>query len=108
MVDIDAAIGYVVAHGDQVERARLAYLRTGAAPPPGILERICAGQADSGGWPASGESTVASVDATCFRLAELDDLGGLQGPEAGRALAWLASAQRPDGGVTRRGRPPAG
>jgi hypothetical protein len=40
---------------------------------------------------------VPSVDATCFRLAELDDLGGLHGPIVERALAWLASVQRPDG-----------
>ncbi|HTJ31659.1 MAG TPA: squalene--hopene cyclase, partial [Dactylosporangium sp.] len=33
MVDLDAAIGYVVAHGDAVDRARLAWLRTGQAPP---------------------------------------------------------------------------
>ncbi len=97
MVDIDAAIGYVVAHGDPVERARLSYLRTGAPPPPHIIERIAAGQAPEGGWPASTDGTVPSVDATCFRLAELDDLGGLQGPAVDRALTWLAGVQRQDG-----------
>jgi Prenyltransferase and squalene oxidase repeat len=97
VVDIDAAIGYVVAHGDPVERARLAYLRTGAAPPPHVIERITEGQRPSGGWPPSGEAVVASVDATCFRLGELDDLGGLRGPAVGRALTWLARQQRDDG-----------
>ncbi len=97
MVDIDAAIGYVVAHGDPVERARLSYLRTGAPPPPHIIERIAAGQAPEGGWPASTDGTVPSVDATCFRLAELDDLGGLRGPAVDRALTWLAGVQRQDG-----------
>ena len=97
MVDIDAAIGYVVAHGDPVERARLSVLRTGAPPPPHIIERIAAGQTPEGGWPASTEGTIPSVDATCFRLAELDDLGGLHGPAVDRALDWLASMQRPDG-----------
>ena len=97
MVDIDAAIGYVVAHGDPVERARLSFLRTGAPPPPHIIERIAAGQMAGGGWPPSGDSTVASVDATCFRLGELDDLGGLRGPAVERALTWLARGQREDG-----------
>jgi hypothetical protein len=97
VVDIDAAIGYVVAHGDPVERARLSFLRTGAPPPPHIIERIAAGQTAEGGWPASTEGTVASVDATCFRLGELDDLGGLTGPAVDRALDWLASVQRRDG-----------
>ncbi|WIM97061.1 prenyltransferase/squalene oxidase repeat-containing protein [Actinoplanes oblitus] len=98
MVDIDAAIGYVVAHGDPVERARLSYLRTGQPAPSEIIDRIAGGQMPEGGWPASADGQVPSVDATCFRLAELDDLGGLQaGPVAERALHWLASAQRPGG-----------
>ncbi|AGL14376.1 prenyltransferase/squalene oxidase repeat-containing protein [Actinoplanes sp. N902-109] len=97
MVDIDAAIGYVVAHGDPVERARLSYLRTGAQPADAILERIAGSQTPAGGWPAGGDSSVPSIDATCFRLAELDDLGGLHGPPVDRALAWLAGRQRSDG-----------
>jgi hypothetical protein len=97
VVDIDAAIGYVVAHGDPVERARLSYIRAGTAPPPHVVERITSEQTPSGGWPASGDGTVPSVDATCYRLAELDDLGGLHGPEVARALTWLAGAQRDDG-----------
>ncbi|AEV81623.1 squalene-hopene cyclase [Actinoplanes sp. SE50] len=98
MVDIDAAIGYVVAHGDPVERARLHYLRTGQPASPEIIDRLSGGQMSEGGWPASADGQVPSVDATCFRLSELDDLGGLQaGPVAERALTWLASAQRSDG-----------
>jgi hypothetical protein len=97
VVDIDAAIGYVIAHGDPVERARLSFLRTRQTPPAPIIERIFIGQLDGGGWPASGDGTVPSIDATCFRLNELDDLGGLHGEQVERALAWLASVQRPDG-----------
>jgi len=97
VVDIDAAIGYVVAHGDPVERARLSYLRTGQSPAPEIVERIASGQTASGGWPASTDGVIPSVDATCFRLNELDDLGGLHGAVVDRALGWLASVQRPDG-----------
>ncbi|MGA5301187.1 prenyltransferase/squalene oxidase repeat-containing protein [Nucisporomicrobium flavum] len=97
MVDMDAAIGYVIAHGDPVERARLSYLRTSTEPPPGVLDRIESGQTPEGGWPASGDSPVPSIDATCFRLSELDDLGGLRGPQVDRALAWLAGVQRSDG-----------
>jgi hypothetical protein len=97
VVDIDAAIGYVVAHGDPVERARLSFLRTGAKPPPAVLERLEDNQLAGGGWPAAGDGSVPSIDATCYRLAELDDLGGLRGPSADRALAWLADVQRADG-----------
>ena len=97
MVDIDAAIGYVVAHGDPVERARLSYLRTGQRPDPQVIDRIVEGQTEAGGWLASTDGAVSSIDATCFRLNELDDLGGLHGEPVDRALAWLAAVQRPDG-----------
>ncbi|MFG1952233.1 prenyltransferase/squalene oxidase repeat-containing protein [Micromonospora sp. NPDC048830] len=98
MVDLDAAIGFVVAHGDAVDRARLSWLRTGAAPPPELLDTVEVGQLPGGGWPAVWAGDVASVDATCFRLAELDDLGALGRPAARRALDWLAARQQPDGG----------
>jgi hypothetical protein len=97
MVDLDAAIGYVVAHGDAVDRARLAWLRSGIAPPPEILDKVELGATQDGGWPAFWGGDVASIDATCFRLAELDDLGALDRPASRRALTWLASRQRPDG-----------
>jgi hypothetical protein len=97
MVDIDAAIGYVVARGDAVDRARLSYLRTGATPSDEIVRHVEAGQTGTGGWPAQGGGDVASVDATCFRLVELDGLGGLGRPAASRALDWLVTRQRLDG-----------
>jgi hypothetical protein len=97
MADIDGAIGYVVAHGDPVDRARLSWLRSGTAPPPEVLAKAEMGQAPAGGWPAFWAGDVASVDATCFRLAELDDLGALDREPARKALDWLAARQRPDG-----------
>lgn len=97
MIDTDAAIGFVVAKGDPIDRARLAYLRTGATASEDILTSVEAGEARDGGWPAIIGGEVASIDATCFRLAELDDLGGLGRPPARRALDWLVSRQRPDG-----------
>jgi hypothetical protein len=97
VVDIDAAIGYVVAHGDPVDRARLSYLRARTTPPQDMLDRIQAGETAAGGWPAFGDNPVPSVDATCYRLGELDDLGALHSPAGRRAMDWLASAQRPDG-----------
>lgn len=97
MVDIDAAIGYVVAHGDPVERARLSFLLNDTVPPPHVVERITAGQATEGGWPATGDSNVPSIDATCFRFAELDDLGALHGPAVDDALSWLTSRQGRNG-----------
>src|SRR5262245_37506016 len=97
MADIDAAIGYVVARGDVVERARLSYLRAGISPNEEVRARAEAGQTKAGGWPAQWGAGTPSVDATCFRLAEIDDLDGLARPAASRALDWLANRQRFDG-----------
>jgi hypothetical protein len=97
MVDIDAAIGYVVARGDAVDRARLSHMRTGVQPAAEIFDHVERGQTESGGWPAQPDDPVASIDATCFRLSELDDLSGLTRPSATRALRWLAGRQRLDG-----------
>src|SRR5689334_3129930 len=97
MVDIDAAIGFVVARGDAVDRARLSHLRTGAAPPDEVFDQVERGQTKTGGWPAKPDDHIASVDATCYRLAELDDLSALSRPAALRALRWLVAWQRPDG-----------
>jgi hypothetical protein len=97
MVDIDAAVGYVVARGDAVDRARLSHLRTGATVAPEIFDNVERGQTESGGWPAQPGDPVPSVDATCFRLSELDELSGLARPSAVRALRWLAGRQRLDG-----------
>jgi hypothetical protein len=97
MADVDAAIGFVVARGDQVDRARLSWLRSGIAPAPDVLALAESGQLPGGGWPANSFGTVPSIDATCFRLSELDDLGVLDGEPAQRALAWIAGRQRPDG-----------
>jgi hypothetical protein len=97
MADLDAAIGFVVARGDPVERARLSWLISGIAPGPDVLARAESGQLRGGGWPAFSGGDVPSIDATCFTLSELDDLGALDREAAQRALAWLAGRQRPDG-----------
>jgi hypothetical protein len=97
MVDLDAAIGFVVAHGDLVDRARCSWLRSGIAPDHKVLDQVEIGQSPDGGWPAIWGTDDASIDATCFRLAELDDLGALYRPPAQRAVDWLAGRQRPDG-----------
>jgi hypothetical protein len=97
VVDLDAAIGFVVAHGDAVDRARLSRLRNGTAAAPELIDMAETGSAPEGGWPAVWDGGTASVDATCFRLSELDDLGALGRPAARKALDWLAARQLPDG-----------
>jgi len=97
VVDLDAAIGFVVAKGDPVDRARLSYLRAGNLPGEELLHGCEAGQTLVGGWPAFYSGRTPSIDATCFRLALLDDLGALGRQPARSAVHWLSSRQRPEG-----------
>ncbi len=102
MVDIDAAIGFVVARGDQVDRARLSWLRSEAAGAP-RHDREGGDGPDrlTAAGPRSGAAISRRIDATCFRLAELDDLGALDrrcGPRRG------AVAREPPTARTARGR----
>jgi hypothetical protein len=62
-----------------------------------MISKVEMGQTRAGGWPAFWGGDQPSIDATCFRLAELDDLGALDRPAAQAAVRWLATRQRPDG-----------
>ena len=86
-----------MAKGDPVDRARLSYLRTGAVPSDEIVAAAEVGQTAGGGWPAFYTGKIPSIDATCFRLALLDDLGALARPAAQRALDWLGGRQSGNG-----------
>jgi len=71
----------------------MSWLRSELPPTPEIIAKVEMGQSPDGGWPAFWGGDVPSLDATCFRLAELDDLGAIERP-----AARAASRQRPDGG----------
>ena len=97
MVDLDAAIGYVVAHGDAVDRARLAWLRTGQSHRQMCWRRPRSASRPTAAGRRCWGADVASVDATCFRLAELDDLGAHRPARGPPGPGWLGRSQRPDG-----------
>jgi hypothetical protein len=73
----------------------LSWLRAGIAPSEDILGHVEMGLIGTGGWSAHWESDVASIDATCFRLRELDDLGGLTRTPARRSIDWLGQPAAP-------------
>ena len=93
------AAAFVRRQGDAVERARLDYLLTGVPPRPAVVAALLAGQRPDGGWPPFWAPVAGSLDATCFRLAQADQLGlGAREAAMARAAAFLAGRQRPDGG----------
>src|SRR5438270_618173 len=100
MADIDGAIGYVVAHGDPVDRARLSYLRSGAAPPPDAVAKAEMGQAPGGGWPSylvAGWLGAALLyhAGWFYEAAQIQVILADRVPDMTPAeVAWLAAAMR--------------
>lgn len=92
------ALVFVEEHGALQEKARLLYLLTGEKPPAHVVQPLLAKQNPDGGFPSRprGESP-SSVDNTVTALWQLDELGMLDIPPAGKAVEFLIKAQQPDG-----------
>jgi len=95
---IEQAINFVQAHGDTVAQARLAYLLDQTPPPATIVEQLLTKQHPDGGWAPFWAPHYASLDATCFRLAQAEALGLVpSSPAAQRALQFLVMRQAANG-----------
>jgi hypothetical protein len=92
------AIDYVYERGTAVERARLRYLLHGESAPADVREQFERGQRGDGGWSPPWAAEYGSVDATCFQLAQADQLGlDRRSPLFIDAVRFLAERQRADG-----------
>lgn len=92
------AIDYVQERGTAVEQARLRYLLHGESAPTDVREQFERGQRGDGGWSPPWAAEYSSVDATCFQLAQADQLGfDRRSPLFIDAVRFLAERQRADG-----------
>lgn len=97
-MNLETAAAFVRAHANPAELSRLNYLLHQTPPPPEAIAQLLDGQRPDGGWPPFWAADYSSIDATCYRLAQADQMGiGLSEPAIGRALAFLAYRQRADG-----------
>lgn len=94
-MDLEAAVRFVRARGDDAARLRLAVLLGEDAAVAAATAAVGAGQRADGGW-APFWMAESGLDATCFRVAQLAARGRVSSPMI-RASAFLASRQRPDG-----------
>ena len=96
--EVNAAVAYVNERGTAVERARLRYLLYGESAPTDVREQFERGQRGDGGWSPPWATEYSSVDATCFQLAQADQLGfDRRSPLFIDAVRFLAERQRADG-----------
>jgi hypothetical protein len=93
-------ITFIQNHGDEVEQARLRFLLAGERPSARIIAELLDGQKPDGGFAPFWAPEASSLDATCFRIAQAEQLG-LDASEPGiaRAAAFLAGRQRGDGSL---------
>jgi hypothetical protein len=98
VMDVEAALTFVSRQGNMVEQARLRYLLTQEAPSSAVISQLLAGQRDDGGWAPFWAADYSSLDATCFRLAQAEQLGINHSHAAvTRAVKFLAVRQQADG-----------
>lgn len=94
----EKAIAFVKRDGNDVECARLGVLLEAKEPSREIIARLFADQRPDGGWAPFWAQDYSSLDATCFRLAQAEQLGiGEAEPAIRRAVAFLAERQVSDG-----------
>jgi squalene cyclase len=102
MIHIQSAAAFVNSHGDATEQARLRYLLNGERPSQAAVNTLLAGQREDGGWAPFWAPAYSSLDATCFHLAQAEQLGLTiaitnSEPAIGRALGFLTQRQRASG-----------
>ena len=98
MIDFKKAKTFVRQNGNDGERARLDVLLAGKLLSREVVTGLFADQRPDGGWAPFWAEDYSSLDATCFRLAQTEQLGIDQAdPAVHRALSFLAERQAPDG-----------
>lgn len=97
-MNLQAALDFISARADPAEQARLNVLLTGDPPTKSAVDALLLGQRRDGGWSPFWAPDYSSLDATCFRLAQANQLY-LTASDARivRALRFLAERQRTDG-----------
>lgn len=97
-MDVQSAIAYVRQRATAVELARLKYALCGEPPNPEAVKALFADQRADGGFAPPWARNYSSLDATCFRLAQAEQIG-VSGSETAvrRAVQFLIQGQQLDG-----------
>jgi len=97
-MDLEKAVAFVTDRGNEIEQARINYVLANERPSELIVGKLFAGQRPDGSWSPFWANDYSSLDATCFRLAQAEQLGlTKEEPAIIRAIRFLAQRQTPDG-----------
>jgi hypothetical protein len=98
MINLENAVEFIRNTGDEGEQARLEVLLSKEGPPPYASAKLLSDQRADGGWAPFWAKDYSSLDATCFRLAQAEQLGlPSSDPAILHAVDFLAQRQFPDG-----------
>lgn len=72
---LQSAIDYVQRRGSAIERARLRFILDGESPPDDVRDQLERSQRSDGGWSPYWAPDYSSLDATCYQLSQIDQMG---------------------------------
>jgi A-macroglobulin TED domain len=95
---IDRAIQYIDSHGSAIEKARLKFITDAALiSTDEIAQLMNHPQNEDGGWIPFWGKDISSLDATCYKLAQLEQLGVQQHSMIDKAITFMLSKQADKG-----------
>ncbi len=98
-VDVTRSVTLVEEKGSELEIARMRHILYGVKPPPDVVRSLAQRQNDDGGFPYDLTSNhLSGVDSTLTALWWMDELGLLESSKADRAIGYLLTVQKEDGG----------
>lgn len=97
MDGIQSAIQFVRNHGNKVEQARLNVLLQADGLDQEAVEELKETQRDDGSWSPFWEPNASSLDATCYRLAQSEQLGITAADFIDQAVSFIIGRQHQDG-----------
>lgn len=97
MANLESDIRFVKEHGNIIELARLEVLLHREESVQYAVNQIRESQREDGGWTPFWSPDKSSVDATCYRLAQFEQLGVKNEDFISNALYFLLKRQDKDG-----------
>ena len=97
MSDIQSAIQFVRNHGNKVEQARLNVLLQADNLVQEAVQELKGTQREDGSWSSFWAPDASSLDATCYRLAQTEQLEIKEAGFIDQAISFIIGRQNQDG-----------
>lgn len=96
-MNLSLAAAFVEANGSAAEFARLRFLMSRIPAPADVLDSHFETQRADGGFAPIWANDYSSLDATCIKIAQAEQLGAARDARTRRAINFIALCQARDG-----------